>query len=1437
MPTDPWDVYRDEDKQADPWDVYRDPVERPPLRQRFRSALEQHGPAQFPFYPVPVKKRQPLAGLTPPTEQEQETLGQAPPFLKKVAGISDQEYTKRLAEKIEVEQSLMNSFKELGESINLYGAISTKVGRGDSLNEEEKAFRLLAERRPEVIFEPLLNYLRPREQDSFTRNRIKELASLPLMSALWITKATAGRRPIESAKDFGDFIETMLLDMGKILTPATSPETEIERDQAIRSFKLTPIFHVAAMLPLLKVAGGARRMIKAEAIESARALAEAEYPLVKKAIPEGRLLDLRKAITPEEITELSTRIRPAKEPIRPEPVETPEIMVMPSPIKRILRGESGIVGFEVGMPVRVKGIGKFGGSIGRVRSVSKTGAVKIYIPRVGERVFGMEKLEPQQIKLPLPKEPRKVEPEPYDPGAAKKQVFDAIEEANQNLTGSKLKLKLKQVIKDNLLVDMDSLFATRKANAKALKAEGLTEAQTKALQRSIQQINEIIRVKLKEAKKSNVEFELGVQVIPGVREVFKGLKRAVRKIQARPLSTEEVGKMYQEMTGQTGPKGEITFDPQKASGYEGMLTKQRQSLHEQNKTTAKKIYNTVRRKIWDVAGGPKEALRKQGGPMGQRVIDRFEAVAGFNARAELMYSQSERSIGKGLSHRESQLLSDHLQAKRQVEIEQVFRERGQKPPKPPEGKGSDYAQAWINRVAVTEAPETVMRLNKASQGFWSSMDRQLKMLLDEGLIDTPQFEALQVYSHYAPKRYIQHLDPVKTYNVGGKRITNPESGIRALGEGSENFLFNDWRFLLNQTIARTQGRIMRNSANRTLYEFLSEKQDFTMARIQEARITKTGKRVFDPQPSGETAIDVLIDGRRQRMLLKNEFAKDWLLRDPEISHNLANTLRVISGSFILRPFATGAFNPAFAIANLPRDIALSWLRVPVFSPFAPHALFQYGKYIGRVSKDAWNRTGRYEDYIMEGGGMEFLTHQGRAFKGQTALNPSFRALRQGLESINAWSEVVVRLAIRERAIERGLSPQEATMMARRYLDFNQGGTIVKAADNMVPYLNAGVQATRSVITAARENPALFSAKMGQMMAIELGLYMWGRHHHQETLDQVSEKIKTNYWVIPTGMYRMDDQGRKRLRYFRIPKDQSMRVFTSLARALGEKAVEGKMPIKSVLEAAQDFLPLLPGKMSVPAAEAWYGYMTNTDFWTNDRVWKGADIEAWAEGINDPNVNKFFRDIGRLSKGTGEGLSPKRMQQAMSELFTYSSPYANLVGVGYNKLFDRLPEEEKKKAYDSLTQVPGISRILAETSPFVEGREEAQRVNRSERTRLHLQNSQLRKLQNEDVPALQIREFILKQPQQDRKRLVRRYRAMTTRRGLEGWWYDLLDAPNAYARATVFWMRWRGANSQGQKEMFKTARDLGGIYSEDFNKWFRYLSQYGEKGLTRLQEIE
>jgi hypothetical protein len=323
---------------------------------------------------------------------------------------------------------------------------------------------------------------------------------------------------------------------------------------------------------------------------------------------------------------------------------------------------------------------------------------------------------------------------------------------------------------------------------------------------------------------------------------------------------------------------------------------------------------------------------------------------------------------------------------------------------------------------------------------------------------------------------------------------------------------------LSNVISRTQSRIFANEANKALYDFAQNNPDngiVRLARLQ--KVTKSGKPIYESAGSREQKVKVMIDGQAKDMIMPTELAREWVIRDPLIDETVAQTIRIASGSFILKPMATG-LNMEFAVTNLPRDIAHIWLTTTEYSPFAPVAAGQMAVDFMKVLPSA---TGFHPvkgfkevlsgsdwknivlDFVNQGGMLSLLTYQGRFGKTgtfKTGVSGKINAIQNIMGYLGETSEVLTRLALRERAIKNrtreGLTAEQkeaielrATRIARDYLDFAQGGNVAKALDTGIPYLNASIQGTRGIFRAAKREPAVFTTKVAQIAGL-LPDYTW-----------------------------------------------------------------------------------------------------------------------------------------------------------------------------------------------------------------------------------------------------------------------------------------------------------------------------------------------------------
>jgi hypothetical protein len=513
--------------------------------------------------------------------------------------------------------------------------------------------------------------------------------------------------------------------------------------------------------------------------------------------------------------------------------------------------------------------------------------------------------------------------------------------------------------------------------------------------------------------------------------------------------------------------------------------------------------------------------------------------------------------------------------------------------------------------------------------------------------------------------------------------------------------------------------------------------------------------------------------------------------------------------------ATG-INPEFALTNLPRDVAHIWLTTQEYSPHLPKFLAQFAKDALVVSKDAFSRKGRWVDYLNEGGGMEFLTHQGQA----QALKGSIGEMQKVLGYVGETSEILGRLALRERAILNGKTAEEATWIARNYLDFSQGGSWSKAIDVAIPYLNASIQGTRGIVRAATDNPGIFAYKSAQIGTLAMGLYMANRTQNPEAWNQVSPRDKINNWIITTPFSYKDKDGNRKHLYFKIAKDQGQRVMASVFEGLMAKYMGDKVDGEMIAQAAQDFIPIIPTETLPPAMDAILGYATNKDFWRMEDIWKGPQVEAYAEQTKW--THPAYVKIGKVTE-----LSPERTKYALSQFFTYGNVYTSLVGHGYSALTKEWPQEIKDKATeDIILSQPFIRRFAKSTNPYYEHGKDIKDQQIGDATEKYMRTLEFDKLSqqyyNKEVPKEDINkalDVIKKDYGLDEKlRLQERHRKLGKLQNLPNrqFWLELGSVKNPEVRAKIFWNTYRNASPEDRIMFDKQLRKFPGVTSKRFD---------------------
>lgn len=862
---------------------------------------------------------------------------------------------------------------------------------------------------------------------------------------------------------------------------------------------------------------------------------------------------------------------------------------------------------------------------------------------------------------------------------------------------------------------------------------------------------------------------------------------------------------------------------------------------EKRKPTFKKAFRGAKRALVDTGGNIKKDLIKDLGPLGKEAAMRHELTAGTSAKSKRMVKEAENKIYTGLSKEDEVLLNKAINVKRTIAISKYK----------PEHKHPHALTIKEHSKYLKTIPKEI--IDKADL-FFKEMEQDLKNRLDAELIDKKQYNDLKSKGDYSPRWYIQHLDPETStgFNVRGQKITVPDSGIKTLDEGSYNVMETNSRLFVQEVIGRTQARIFKNKANRVAYNIAKDLPDngiFKLAKVE--KVTKEGKQVYQKAPAGHTKIKVMIEGKARDILMPDEYAKEWVTRDPLITQQIANYIGWGSGSKILKAMATG-LNPGFAITNFfLRDPAHIYIVTDEYSSFPPKAALQMGHDLAvtasaafgvhpikgvksllsgndfkAVVKDAFTRGPKWTGYIDRGGGMDFLTYQGKFGN----LPKVLREFQTVMSYLGETSEIWTRLALEQRSLINGKSPDEATWIARNYLDFYQSGNVIKAFDAGIPYLGASIQGTRGIFRALADRPVQTLWKFANLGAIATGLYLANKYINPECWDSVPDREKVNSFVLTTPFKITDKSGNRRHFYFKIAKDQGQRVLCTAFENLMKKALGEEINADQIVQSISDFLPIIPDQNIPPTLDALMGYMANKDFWLRKDIWRGEKPTPREEFT-------IYTHPALVKAGKITGLSPERLEYSLSQIFTRGNVYTALVSGGLSAVMNDMPEADKRKTTAEIVQrLPMIRRVFRLTPPYKESEIKAlEKAETEEITRKLKQKRELKKLTNEYYRKLkdekvqdrtllsEIKTFVKGQPKEDRKRLANWFKNYGIVYAIpdKSWWLNAAEL-TPEVRATLFWTKYLESDKEGKEELKKLGKKIPGFWSARFLTRLRIL---------------
>ena len=583
-------------------------------------------------------------------------------------------------------------------------------------------------------------------------------------------------------------------------------------------------------------------------------------------------------------------------------------------------------------------------------------------------------------------------------------------------------------------------------------------------------------------------------------------------------------------------------------------------------------------------------------------------------------------------------------------------------------------QTWIKAIEL-ENPKLRGKTDAIFEIYRENLKEMQK--LGEEYFDPKQFNELALWD-YQQKQYIDKLISYKGdyRQLGSGTIKGIEDFTKSLKAGDAGPLMNDWKYNLGNALNIKNQILFENRANSGLAKFIDDIPDNGFAMK-----VKPGDKI----PADWRVIEYKRNGKSHKIALESNMYESWIRSDAQISSNLAKNIQIWSGARFTKFMATGV-QPSFALKNLPRDIMYTYFNSDKFSKH-PNFALQMTRAYAQTFKDAALRRGAYTDYIMEGGGMNWISAEGLV-KGK---NKRLNQVKEVLGYVGETSEVWTRLAVRNQAIKKGLSPRMATAHARGIMDFNSGGRTIKAIDNGIPYLNASMVAARGMGRSFYRNPKDFLIKSGYVAGATTAWWAYNKEFAGDMSSQIHPRESYDYHIvfIPGGE-TTDRNGRPVQSYIRIPKDSVTKPIAATVEWQMEYMFGDKQRADKLLDIAKytigEFSPLELSKNIPPMAGAIMGFAFNKNTYTTYDVYKG-DKAVLPRSQTTNQEDEWVRDAADVwndlvgDKVTSLAVSPAKLQNALSE---FAVPHNDFVKIASNMYESRKRDkygEESIKSWD------------------------------------------------------------------------------------------------------------------------------------------------------------
>ena len=643
---------------------------------------------------------------------------------------------------------------------------------------------------------------------------------------------------------------------------------------------------------------------------------------------------------------------------------------------------------------------------------------------------------------------------------------------------------------------------------------------------------------------------------------------------------------------------------------------------------------------------------------------------------------------------------------------------------------SNLENGKINTYVRSGAPEEFLKTVKnpdliklRADAFFAYNRELVDMRRAANLINDETADAWKAFD-YDKTEYLYEVLGTKEYtNAQGKKVLRGSNGVRAMKVGDVEHVLNDPLLTMQHNLTAAINTIKTNNANLALKKLLESKPLNVTYKSKKYETTGIEGIGFIPKKnkidkSKYNEIEYFNNGIKESFALDKRFSDGWLTRGVENDSKLVHLLGWVSGA---KPFqlTTTGVNAIMSPMFFALDVASVMATQHQYSSVLPKRMQQMFYDYKEVMKDAalGSKSPLAREAAENGITFHTLSRQSRiplpkfARKGVENLtgfisNTFDKKLKAGSQKTNAqfvksgldayniftygmndFFENWTRLALYNRGLKNGLSKQEAARQASTgYIVFNDAGDYAKKINNVVPYFSASMAASKLLARTIKEKPvetAKINAQIGAATFISAYLLneYWFDKDTRNVYDRIPERDKLNYYVVPTGTTRLDENGLRRDEYIKLfRKDDFSKYISLLTEMSYSYAFDKDVPEDYYYE---EFMNLLTNNYSMFAQLP--PYFKALTAMTANKTSYGSDIYRGEKNVlpfmkYNADTENLYRDIGKLFNK-----EPAQLQYSSEQYLQKKNIFTGLMHGGYSMLRNKSNDEDKASLDDTFNE--------------------------------------------------------------------------------------------------------------------------------------------------------